>query len=132
MDKEALFKQATSIEDFCKKYIEYFRNLKREPPEDRYYFIDSPVFVHECNSFGFEMDCGESFIEKYGADAWNNEEDLIRIIDSVSDVKVIGSGIFSKWRYYNHWCDSSEELYNGIGWFLVLFRRLKERCITKS
>ena len=27
MDKEAFFKQATSIEDFCKKYIEYFREL---------------------------------------------------------------------------------------------------------
>ncbi len=128
MDKEVLYKQATSIEDFCNKYIEYFRNLKREPPEDRYYFIESPVFVRECNSFGFDMDCGESFIKRYGADAWNNEEDLIRIIDSVSDVKVIGSAIFSKWRYYNHWCDSSEELYKGFGWFKLVFNRLL-KCI---
>lgn len=132
MNREALDKQATNLYEFCQKYIEYFKGLKREPPEDRYCFIESPVFVQECISFGFQMDCGESFIKKYGADAWNNEESLVRIIDSVSDVKVIGSGIFSKWRYYNHWCDSSEELYNGTGWFLALFRRLEERCITKS
>ena len=124
MDKETLNKQATNLDEFCRKYIEYFKSLKREPPEDRYCFIESPVFVQECKSLGFEMDCGESFIERYGADAWNNEEDLNRIIDRVSDVKVIGSGIFSKWRFYNHWCESSEELYNGIGWFKLVFDRL--------
>ena len=126
MDKEAFFKQATTIEDFCKKYIEYFNNLKREPAEDRYYFVDSPIFDKECFSLDFEMDCGESFIKEYGNDAWLYEEDLNRIIERVSDVKVIGSGIFSKWRYYNHWCDSSEELYKGIGWFKLAFNRLLE------
>ncbi len=73
MDTEVLFKQSTDIQSFCQKYIDYFNNLKREPPVDRYYFIDSPVFVHECNSFGFEMDCGESFKEKYGEEAFCSE-----------------------------------------------------------
>ncbi len=131
MDTEVLFKQSTDIQSFCQKYIDYFNNLKREPPVDRYYFIDSPVFVHECNSFGFEMDCGESFKEKYGEEAFCSEEALVRIVGTITDVKVLGSGIFSQWRYYNHWAESSQALYEAVGWFLLAFNKLLELCKNK-
>lgn len=129
MDKEAFFKQATSIEDFCKKYIEYFRNLKREPQVDRYYFIDSPVFARECTALGFEMDCGDSFIRKYGEEAFCSEEAFARIVNIITDVKVLGDGIFSQWRYYNHWAESSQALYDAVGWFKLAFNRLYELAI---
>lgn len=132
MDKEVLFKQATSIKDFCKKYIEYFKNLKREPPEDRYYFIDSPVFVRECVSFGFEMDCAASFREKYGDEAFNSEEAFARIADTIIDVKVLGSGIFSQWRYYNHWAESSQAIYDAVGWFKLAFDRLLTISVSNT
>ena len=126
MDTEVFFKQAKDLQSFCQKYIDYFNNLKREPPVDRYYFIDSPVFVHECNSFGFEMDCGESFKEKYGEKAFCSEEALARIVDTITDVKVLGSSIFSQWRYYNHWAEDSQALYDAVGWFKLAFNKLLE------
>ena len=126
MDKETLNKQATNLDEFCRKYIEYFKGLKQEPPEVRYCFIESPVFVQECISLGFKMDCGESFRKKYGDEAFNTEEALARVVDTITDIKVLGSGIFSQWRYLNHWAESSQAIYDAEGWFLMAFNKLLE------
>jgi hypothetical protein len=55
----------------------------------------------------------------------NEAEHLKAIIDKVDDINIIGAGLFSQWRYYNHWA------YSGPGekdkeWFLILLHRLKE------
>ena len=86
----------------------------------------SPVFARECTSLGFEMDCGDSFQRKYGEEAFCSEEAFARIVDTITDVKVLVSGIFSQWRYYNHWAESSKALYDAVGWFKLAFNRLNE------
>lgn len=56
----------------------------------------------DCDALGFEMDCGRAFSEKYGF-AVNNYEDLKNIIDDVTEISLLGSAIYTRWRYFNHW-----------------------------
>ena len=71
------------------------------------------------------MDCGESFCEKY-PDALGNPEELAKIIDSVTDSKLLGSAIHSEWRYINHWAYGGENDPKTREWFVIALRRLAE------
>lgn len=62
-------------------------------------------FPDDCNSFGFIMDCGHIFEELYGKEAFYNAETFKKTLKDVPDPVILGSAIFSKWRYYTHWCD---------------------------
>ena len=112
------------IARFAQKYIDYFE-YKYKQPETYYYIFDSPTFPDECWSLGFEMDCGHSFIKLYGEAAWNSAEALSTVINKINDVKVVGSALFSQWRYYNHW-SYSHATEDARQWFLMLFRRLQQ------
>ena len=113
-----------TLGDFAQKYLDFF---ERTAAEDRemYRFLDDMAFPDECCSLGFKMDCGQSFIRTCGEDAWRSVDGLQRIIDSINDTKLLGSAIFSQWRYFNHWAGSGlkEE---DREWFIVMFRRLKQ------
>ena len=118
-----------ALEKFANKYISYFEN-EFEPTGKSYYrFFDSIEFPNDCRALGFDMDCGESFIKAYGEPAWNNVQDLKACIDKINDIKIIGSGLFSMWRYFNHWS------HNHAGekekeWFLVLLCKLKSLTVN--
>lgn len=51
---------------------------------------------------GFEMDCGESFKQRYGSFPATSAE-LSALLPRVDDPVVLGSLIFSQWRYWTHW-----------------------------
>ena len=70
----------------------------------------------ECVALGFEMDCGHAFSERYGQAA-NNHEALDSIIDDVTDIPLLGSAIYSQWRYFNHWAYDR-------AWFILALGRL--------
>lgn len=112
-----------TLAEFAQKYLEYF---ERTVAGDRVMcaFFDDRAFLGECSSLGFKMDCGQSFIKACGEEAWRSVDELQRKIDSINNTKLIGSAIFSQWRYFNHWadCGPKEE---DLKWFLVMFRRLK-------
>lgn len=113
------------IETFIEKYIDYFLT-KFAPDSPSYYdLFDSPSFPDECWNLGFEMDCGESFIAAYGDKAWLSCRELLSVIDKVDDVKILGSALFSKWRYFNHWAygPATEE---NKEWFLIILRRMQQ------
>ena len=124
MDKVKPTKE--EIIKFADKYIAFFRNEFGKAKESYCRFFDSYDFPEECRNLGFEMDCGHSFAEAFG-DAWNDVEILRRIIEKVNDINIIGAGLFSQWRYFNHWSYSgpTEE---DREWFLLLFGRLKDLC----
>ena len=71
------------------------------------------------------MDCGESFIAAYGEEAWNTNKGLSAVIDKADDVNILGSALFSQWRYFNHWSyeHATEE---DKEWFLTILRRMQE------
>lgn len=121
------YKQSVTKErilQFSEKYIAFFEKDFGCSREAYDHFFDGNEFPRDCEALGFEMDCGHSFTEAYG-EGWNEVEHLKAIIDKVDDINIIGAGLFSRWRYYNHWA------YSGPGekdkeWFLILLHRLKE------
>ena len=79
----------------------------------------------DCAVLGFEMDCGHAFFEKYGT-ASSDSTELNKVIDNVNDVFLLGSAIYSQWRYFNHWAYSGEEILKpkNRAWFIIALSRL--------
>ena len=119
----------TEIEKFADKYIRFFEKEFGSTKESYYRFFESQEFPDACISLGFEMDCGHSFTAAYGEDAWLSVFGLSSIIEKIDDVKLIGSALFSRWRFFNHW-SYSDATDKDKEWFLMLFRRLNS--LTKS
>ena len=117
--------------EFSQKYIDYFSNDFGRDRSSYYKFFESQDFPDACISLGFEMDCGQSFIAAYGEEAWRSLAKLSAIIEKIDDVNLIGSALFSQWRYFNHWSysDATDE---DREWFLILFKRLNDLAKTKK
>ena len=71
---------------FATKWIEKFRDQK--------------ISCIELVDHYLADDCGHAFSEKYG-DVASSCDALNRIIDEVTDIKLLGSAIYSQWRYFN-------------------------------
>ncbi len=93
---------------------------------------DNPEIGDGFHELGFAMDSGHSFVEKYGKDAFWNPRDLEKLIDSEKDVLFLGTALFSKWRYYNHWSMGGEDIRDCelLRWFNIVISRILE--LTKS
>ena len=113
------------IKAFTKKYINFFL-AEFGTPESKYRFFDTNSFSNDCRTLGFEMDCGNAFIAAYGMESWCSFEGLKAAIDGINDNIIIGSGLFSKWREYNHWSSPSDANDDTKEWFLLLLKRLQE------
>ncbi|WP_373484077.1 hypothetical protein [Acetobacterium sp.] len=108
------------VYDFAVKWCDKFRDEKVN-----YIELVDHYLADDCDALGFEMDCGNSFAEVYG-DAEHNYEELNRIIDTVTDIKLLGSAIYSRWRYFNHWAYNGEEIleFKNRSWFILALSRL--------
>ena len=73
---------------------------------------------------GFEMDCGESFRQRYGSFP-NTSAELCALLPSVDDPVALGSLIFSQWRYWTHWSGACIDE-DGWLWFKLAAQRLQE------
>lgn len=104
------------------EFANYYFNLYRSPKTTNLQVEEG--FAEKCFSLGFEMDCGNSFEEKY-PNALKNNEELDKIIDSVDDAHLLGNAIFSQWRYVTHWSYGSHLLDTEFrSWFITAFGRL--------
>lgn len=117
------------IHKFAVEWFGKFRDTKTT----EYDLAGTPTFSDACFSFDFKMDCGETFIAAYTPDTFNDYRELDKIIDSVDDVPLLGSAIFSKWRYFNHWAYNPSEITEpgNRAWFITAFSRL-ERLTSNS
>jgi len=108
------------IYEFAIKWCDKFRNQNIN-----YMDLVDHCMADDCAALGFEMDCGHAFTEKYG-DAVSNSEALARIIDEVDDIPLLGSAIYSQWRYFNHWAYSGAEILEpqNRAWFILALSRL--------
>lgn len=79
------------------------------------------------------MDCGKSFGEKHGQ-AVNDDEALKEIINKVDDIELLGSAIYSRWRYFNHWAYDGADILKSKNrqWFIVALSRLAILTDEKS
>lgn len=108
------------VHDFAIKWCDKFRDQKIN-----YIELVDHYMADDCDALGFEMDCGNSFAETYG-EAVHNYEELDKIIDTVIDIKLLGSAIYSRWRYFNHWAYTGEEIleFKNRSWFVLALSRL--------
>lgn len=126
--KKRLGQKKIDIKTFTEKYINYF--MKDFNPESASYydFFESSYFPNECWLLGFEMDCGVSFTKVYGEGAWYSYRNLSKVVDKMNDIQIIGSALFSKWRFFNHWsCSHANE--DDKKWFLMLLKRIQKVAI---
>ena len=71
------------------------------------------------------MDCAHSITDAYGEEVWASEKGLSMVIDKMNDLRIMGSALVSKWRYWSHWSwDRATE--EDKQWFLMLLRRMQE------
>ena len=110
------------IHSFAIRYLEMFND-----PQVNYLELESHL-GEECQRLGFDMDAGESFIKQYSKEAFYNADVLEQIIDKVDSVKLLGNGVFSRWRYITHWAGVSASLLSEENkkWFLIALSRLAE------
>lgn len=108
------------IHDFAVKWIDKFRNQKIN-----YIELVDHYMADDCSALGFEMDCGHAFECAYGKATCNCEQ-LDKIIDDVTDIPLLGSAIYSQWRYFNHWAYDGAEILKpkNRAWFIVALSRL--------
>lgn len=108
------------IHDFAVKWCDKFRDQNIN-----YIELVDHWMADDCVALGFEMDCGHAFSERYGQAA-NNHEALDRIIDDVTDISLLGSAIYSQWRYFNHWAYDAAEILEpqNRAWFILALSRL--------
>lgn len=108
------------IHDFAVKWCDKFRDQNIN-----YIELVEHYMADDCDALGFKMDCGHAFSEKYG-NAANNHEALDRIIDDVTDIPLLGSAIYSQWRYFNPWAYTGAEILEpeNRAWFILALSRL--------
>lgn len=108
------------IHDFAVKWCDKFK----EHSTDYLELVDHWM-ADDCHALGFVMDCGHAFSEKYG-NAANNHASLEKIIHEVTDIPLLGSAIYSRWRYFNHWAYMASEILEPENrtWFILALTRL--------
>ena len=74
----------------------------------------------------FKMDCGEKYIKKYGERAFKDPVAFESVCKDICSIDLLGSAIFSQWRYYNHWACSSIRGDESMQWFTLALNRLIE------
>ena len=113
-------KNLKQVHDFAIKWIDKFRdqNINYVELVDHY-------MADDCAALGFQMDCGHAFSEKYG-NAASKSDELDKIIDDVTDIDLLGSAIYSQWRYFNHWAYDAASILEpeNRSWFILALSRL--------
>lgn len=107
------------IHSFALKYFKLYDDPQTEEEEV------VKGFDEQCFALGFEMDCGKKFIETYSSEAFYSWEKLAKIIETIDDVALLGSAIFSRWRYTTHWAEESLlDDHLTRFWFFLAFSQL--------
>jgi len=115
------------LKAFCEKWIKQYSDEKTT----HYQLIDDMSFPNYCFSFGWKVDNGISFQEKYSCDSY---EDALNYLPQVTDIQLLGNLLFSYWRYFNHWSYSGTEILEpkNRAWFVEVLTRLKELALTNE
>lgn len=115
------------VHEFAIKWRDKFRKT-----EINYIELVDHYMADDCEALGFEMDCGHAFSEQYGKAAYDAET-LKCIIGEVNDISLLGSAIYSRWRYFNHWAYSGSEILEpeNLAWFTIALTHLDELAIRR-
>ena len=108
------------VHKFAIKWFKKFRD-----PNINYIELVDHWMADDCEELGFKMDCGKAFSKKYGQ-AVHDYRELERIINDITDIALLGSAIYSQWRYFNHWAYDAAEILKPENreWFILALTRL--------
>lgn len=108
------------IHEFAVKWIDKFRGQKIN-----YIELVDHYMADDCEALGFKMDCGHAFENVYGVAVYNSDE-LDKVIDDITDIPLLGSAIYSRWRYFNHWAYTGAEILEpkNRAWFILALSKL--------
>ena len=104
--------------DDLRRFVKRFEDSLDGPTRDFY------GLAHDMFALGWHMDCGEAFAEAYPCSG--TAEGLRGDIDSIGDVGLLGSGVFSRWRYVTHWKYDGTPDEDDLEWFRLALGRLRE------
>ena len=110
------------VYDFAEKYIDYFLDI-RTTKED----LEEAGFGNACFNLGFGADGGRKFIVMcHDSNAFDDTDDLARVIDKVDNINVLGSAVSAKW-------DMAETLDEHTRmWISIALKRLKDMTEEKE
>ncbi len=111
------------VQAFARKWIEKFQDERSTAEE-----LAGPDLAEDCRALGFFMDSGKSFAGKYGRPFPQNPETLQKLIAEEGSIQLLGTTVYSFWRYFNHWAYDPGEILkpDNRACFIVLLRKLEE------
>lgn len=90
-------------------------------------FLENRAFGETCEALGFAMDGGQAFSRRFSESAFHDVRALAAHIMDVDDAALLGSAIFSKWRYLTRWAMGPADRENDpLVWFTLAFLRLEQ------
>lgn len=119
-----------NIHEFSMKWFDKFKDMKTTSAD----LCRDFSFADDCEAFGFQMDCGEAFMATYpDQNVIFDYQALSEIIDTVEDISLLGSALFSRWYFSHHCVQDTEEIttLENRSWFLTALERL-ERLTSES
>ena len=104
--------ERNDVYNFAVKWIEKFRD-----PDIDYIELVDHYLADDCSALGFDM-------------AVFDARALDTIIENVNDISLLGSAIYSRWRYFNHWAYDAADILSmpNRSWFIIALNRLAELC----
>ena len=84
---------------------------------------EDPQFAEDCLACGFEMDGGSSITALSPGKHWLKADVLKENLNLITDINVMGSAIFSYWRYITHSSGPPDE--NPEEWLAIAFDHLQ-------
>ncbi len=106
---------------FAKKWNAVFLDMQTKGSD-----VLAPSLADECQLLGFKMDCGHAFCAEYGHHAFYDSDILQDEIDEIDSINLLGSAVYSRWRYFHHWADRGEDILHPANrsWFITAFSHL--------
>lgn len=111
------------IYEFAMKWLKLYKSEDTMPRE-----LESTDFSVDCETCGFEMDSGESFNKAYPHSSVSNLV-MKSTCDMITDIDLLGSGIYSQWRYWTHWGQRDLTEPDIREWFCYGLTRLLELSV---
>lgn len=115
------------IHEFANKWLSKYlspKTLERE--------VNDSIFAQECFALDLKMDCGESFMAAFPEveGAFYHSDKFKECIENVDDVQLLGSAIFTKYRWITHWTQSDLLKADNREWFVLALERLRMLTIN--
>lgn len=114
------------MHQFAAKWVKLLLQREKDPEK---FWLQFDKLGDACSKLGFRMDSGTGFVKRYLECAAMRSEAFAKVLPTVIDIELLGSAIYSLWRYKTHW----ESFDGSVSWsensqqcFLLLFQRLEE------